>query len=297
MNTTKPGWRRIVLAAFVVAFLPACGAMPEPTAPTEPPAAPPAVTSPEAGAATASPAAALTLGDLASRVNSAWEDVASFQLTSTSRGLATPAPQGTPVASPVATLAATPISGQTVEIIFARDVILPDLQRQGVSGLGSEDHEAIVSGETVFVRGPLAEEIAPGTAPDTWISLDADAIPAGSVLAHALGGLPALPPAPLAAFEERVLTQEVRELGSEEFEGRECQLFGAADTVTTTGTRIDYTIAIDNEDLPCFIETSSGGGVLNRSEFRDINGVADIATPAATPVGVPPAMATPAVHD
>jgi hypothetical protein len=208
-----------------------------------------------------------------------------------------PVQQSAPVASPAATPGATPVSRQTVEIVFARDVILPDLQRQGVSGLGSEDHEAIVSGDTIFLRGPLANDIAPGTPADTWISLAAEEVPAGSVLAHALGGLPALPPAPLAAFPERLLTQEVRELGSEEFEGRECLLFGAADTITTTGTRIDYTIALDDRDLPCFIETSSGGVVLNRSEFRDINGVLDIATPAATPVGVPPAMATPAVHD
>ena len=173
----------------------------------------------------------------------------------------------------------------------------PDLQRQGVSGLGSEDHEAIVSGDTIFVRGPLAAEIASGTAPDTWVSVEAEQIPADSVLAHALGGLPALPPAPLAAFGERLLTQEARELGAEEFEGRDCQLYGAADTVTTTGTRIDYTIAIDDQDLPCFIETSSGGNVLNRIEFRDINAVADIAVPEATPVAVPPAMATPAVDD
>jgi len=289
----RSGWRRIALAAFAVALLPACGAMPETAPPTEPPSAPPAVSSPETGSATASPEAALTLGELASRVNTAWEGVESFQVTSTSQGLAVSEQQGTPVATPVA----SPVSRQTVEIVFARDVILPDLQRQGVSGLGSEDHEAIVSGDTIFVRGPLADEIAPGTPPDTWVSVNADDIPAGSVLAHALGGLPALPPAPLAAFPERVLTQEVRELGSVEFEGRDCQLFGAADTVTTTGTRVDYAIAIDNQDLPCFIETSSGGVILNRSEFREINAVLDIATPAATPVGVPAALATPAVHD
>ena len=289
----RSGWRRIALAAFAVALLPACGAMPETAPPTEPPSAPPAVSSPEAGSATASPEAALTLGELTNRVNTAWEGVESFQVTSTSQGLAVSEQQGTPVATPVA----SPVSRQTVEIVFARDVILPDLQRQGVSGLGSEDHEAIVSGDTIFVRGPLAEEIAPGIPPDTWISVNADDIPAGSVLAHALGGLPALPPAPLAAFPERVLTQEVRELGSAEFEGRDCQLFGAADTVTTTGTRVDYAIAIDDQDLPCFIETSSGGVILNRSEFRDINAVLDIATPAATPVGVPAALATPAVHD
>ena len=289
----RSGWRRIALAAFAVALLPACGAMPEPAPPTEPPSAPPAVSSPEAGSATASPEAALTLGELTNRVNTAWEGLESFQVTSTSQGLAVSEQQGTPVATPVA----SPVSRQTVEIVFARDVILPDLQRQGVSGLGSEDHEAIVSGDTIFVRGPLAEEIAPGIPPDTWISVNADDIPAGSVLAHALGGLPALPPAPLAAFPERVLTQEVRELGSAEFEGRDCQLFGAADTVTTTGTRVDYAIAIDDQDLPCFIETSSGGVILNRSEFRDINAVLDIATPAATPVGVPAALATPAVHD
>jgi len=92
--------------------------------------------------------------------------VESFHVASTSQGLAMPDQQGTPLASPVATPSATPVSRQTVEIVFARDVILPDLQRQGVSGLGSEDHEAIVSGDTIFLRGPLADEVAPtGTEP------------------------------------------------------------------------------------------------------------------------------------
>lgn len=291
------GWRLFALTALAIILLSACGAIPEPAPPTSPPTSPPDASTPDTIAATASPVTALILGELANRVNTAWAEVESFQVTSTSQGLTMPEQQGSPVASPVATPFATPVSRQSVEIVFARDVILPDLQRQGVSGLGSEDHEAIVSGDVIFLRGPLAEEVAPGAPPDAWVSVDADAIPAGSVLAHALGGLPALPPAPLAAFPERVLSQEVREIGSEAFEGRECALFGAADTITTTGTRIDYTIAIDDQDLPCFIETSSGGVVLNRSEFRDINAVLAIATPAATPVGVPPAMATPAVHD
>ena len=87
-------------------------------------------------------------------------------------------------------------------------------------------------------------------------------------------------------------------MGVVEHDGRECRVYGAADTVPATGTRVDYTIAVDDRDIPCFIETGVGGVTQGRDEYSDIDGPLTIEPPtAATPVSVPPALATPLAHD
>ena len=75
------------------------------------------------------------------------------------------------------------------------------------------------------------------------------------MLSRLLGGLPEIPAAPLASLPERLLPQVIREMGDVEHDGRECRVYGAADTVPATGMRVDYTIAVDDRDIPCFIET------------------------------------------
>jgi hypothetical protein len=148
------------------------------------------------------------------------------------------------------------------------------------------------------VRGPLVEQIAPGTPDNVWIVVDPAAVPAGSMLSRLLGGLPEIPAAPLAALPERLLPQVIRETGVVEHDGRECRVYGAADTVPATGMRVDYSIAIDDRNIPCFIETGAGGVTQGRDEYSEIDGTLSIESPAAaTPVSVPPALATPLAHD
>jgi hypothetical protein len=179
-----------------------------------------------------------------------------------------------------------------------REVVLPDRQRQEVTGRGADDHEAIAIGDELYIRGPLVARIAPGASPEDWISIAAADLPDDSELARLLCGLPHLPGAPLAAIPERLLSQEVRELGEVEHDGRACQSFGAADTVAATGMRVDYTIAIDGAFLPCFIEVSAGGETQGRTEYGDFDVELAIEAPAAaTPVPIAPALATPAVRD
>ncbi len=182
--------------------------------------------------------------------------------------------------------------------VSIREVVLPDRQRQEVSGLGENDHEAIVVSDRLYVRGPLVEQIAPGTPEDVWIVVDPATLAEGSILSRLLGGLPEVPAAPLAGLPQRLLPQVIRDMGSVEQEGRECRVYGAADTVPATGMRVDYTIAVDDHDLPCFIETGTGGVTQGRAEYSDIDGSFTIEPPvAATPVSVPPQLATPLAHD
>jgi hypothetical protein len=288
---------RAVFVLFVLSIvLVGCGQMPQPAPPTAPPSTAPAE------AATATPgtpeAAEFTLGDLATRIGTAWSAVDSFQITSTGPVTIAPAASASPVASPLATPGATPVARTAGTFTSVRDVVLPDRQRQLVTGRGDGDYEAIAIGDGLYLRGPLTALVAPGTPPDTWVTIEQARLSPDSVLAHQLGGLPQMPSAPLASVPPRLATQPVRALGREEFDGRACQLYGAADTVTTTGTRVDYVIAIDDRDLPCFIETSTGGVVHGRDEYRQFDAAITIEAPvAATPASVPPALATPIARD
>src|SRR5918995_1253378 len=275
----------------LLAVLAGCGPMPEAT-PTTTPQTAPAVE--ERVATPGTPASAeLTLGELAGRVNAAWPAVRSYRITFTgstsamSTGLGTPVarPPATAGATPAATPGATPVARPRGTFVSIREVVLPDRQRQDVSGLGENDHEAIAVGDQLYVRGPFVEQIAPGTPQDVWIVIDPST-------------LPEVPAAPLAALPQRLLPQVIREMGTVEQDGRECRIYGAADTVPATGMRVDYTIAVDDRDVPCFIETGAGGVTQGRDEYSDIDGSFTIEPPtAATPVSVPPELATPLAHD
>jgi hypothetical protein len=294
----------VIVAVVLLPILAGCGPMPEATPTTTPETAPP---SEERVATPGTPATAeLTLGELAERVDAAWPAVRSYRITFTgstsamATGLGTPVarPLATPGATPLATPGATPVARPRGTFVSIREVIVPDRQRQDVRGLGANDHEAIAIGDRLYVRGPLVEQIAPGTPEDVWIVVDPSTLPEGSMLSRLLGGLPEVPGAPLATLPQRLLPQVIREMDTVEFDGRECRVYGAADTVQATGMRVDYTIAVDDRDLPCFIETGTGGVTQGRDEYSDIDGSFTIEPPAAaTPVSVPAAMATPLAHD
>src|SRR5215207_3641694 len=281
----------IIVAVVLLAVLAGCGPMPEATPTTTPETAP---SGEERVATPGTPASAeLTLGELAERVGAAWPAVRSYRITFTgsmstmSTGLGTPVarPLAPPGATPVATPGATPVARPRGTFVSIREVVLPDRQRQDVRGLGENDHEAIAVGDRLYVRGPLVEQIAPGTPQDVWIVVDPSTLPEGSMLSRLLGGLPEVPAAPLAALPQRLLPQVIREMGTVEQDGRECRIYGAADTVPATGMRIDYTIAVDDRNIPCFIETGAGGGTLGRAEYTDIDGSITIEPPpSATPV-------------
>ena len=294
----------VMAVGALCAMLAGCGPMPESSPTTIPETPPPGE---ESVATPGTPASTqLTLGELAEKVNAAWPTVRSYRITFTGSTVSTPTGLGTPVARPLAspvampltTPGATPVARPRETFVSIRKVVLPDQQRQDVRGLGEIDHEAIAIGGQLYVRGPLVKQIAPGTPVDVWVVVDPSSVPDRSMLSRLLGGLPEIPAAPLASLPERLLPQLIRETGIVVQDGRECRVFAAADTVPATGMRVDYTIAVDDHDLPCFIETGTGGVTQGRAEYSDIDGSFTIEPPvAATPVSVPPELATPLAHD
>lgn len=287
-------FRTLAIGALAAAVLTACGPMPPATPAGEPTVAPPAETSVSSPAARATPAdGSVTLGDLASRVDAAWTNVHTYRITFVGASAG-----ATPIASPAPGASATPIQRSAApSSMRERDVT--GAQRQIVTGYGGDDHEAILSGDHIYIHGPLVAQLMPGSPDDTWLAIDASKIASDSRLAFLLGGLPQPPPPPLAGVTERLWPQTLRDLGAVAFDGRACRAYAAADTITTTGTRVDYVVAIDADGLPCFVQTSSGGVDQGRVEYTNLNGEVSIVAPGrATPVtAIPAALATPAAHD
>lgn len=235
----------------------------------------------------------ITLGDLVHSVNGAWPNVHTYRISFVGAARAAP-----PSASPTAAVQATPVQG-TLSPSSMREAALSGIQRQTVSGYGTDDHEAILSDGRIYIRGPLVQQLAPGSDEDSWVAISASDVDPKSRLGFLLGGLPLPPPPPLAGVPQRLWPQTLRDLGHGTFDGRDCHSYAAADTITTTGTRVDYVIAVDADGLPCFVQTSSGGIDQGRVEYTNLNGELTITSPgSATPVPVIPAtLATPAAHD
>lgn len=181
------------------------------------------------------------------------------------------------------------------DVVVTREVTLPNLQRQTLVGAGDDDHQAIVAGATLYLRGPLAAEHFDGGGSDGWVAMPIADLAPDTELGHVLAGLGVTPASPLAGLREGLRPQELRDLGTIEVGDRTCRAFGGADT-TAIGTRQDITVAIDDADLPCLIETRVGSAVVSRIVYSAFNEVFGIDVPAATPVAVP-TDATPLARD
>ncbi len=313
MMQDQSPWRRSLLPLAVVALvLGGCGQT-EPTAPDQPPPATlapadPAPSTPQQpgdGAAVASPASPVTFGDLADRVDAAWADVRTYRAVFEAASPATPL-RATPALTADATPGATPIGGAPGPLatpvtgspfVAVREVILPDRQRQTLTGTASDDHEAIVVAGTLYLRGSLADELLPGTSDTVWLSLPLAELPAESAAGHLLVGLTVPPTSPMAGLREGLRPQELRVIGPVEIEGRSCTAYGGADT-TAIGTRQDITVAVADDGLPCSIETRVGTDLVSRIVYTDFDLPLRIEPPAAaTPVAGLLPDATPVARD
>ncbi|MDF3040020.1 MAG: hypothetical protein K0Q71_2726 [Thermomicrobiales bacterium] len=161
----------VVLALTAVTFLAGCGPMPEttPTATTVP--ATPPVASDDATPGTLE-TATLTFGDLADRIATSWPQVQSYRVTFTGTAPSSPVQSATPASRPAATPGATPTSRSPGNYTTVREVELPDRQRQSVTGLGADDHEAIAIGNALYVRGPSTRHPFPRTPNSSFCSAD-----------------------------------------------------------------------------------------------------------------------------
>jgi hypothetical protein len=275
-----------VALAVALPLLAACGPLPGDSTPT------PASGDPAAGngAATTLPETrppAPPLGSLVDKMDASWKDLSSYRAVFT--GTLSTAPES-------AGIAATPVAGAAEPATIIQEAVLPDRRRQVLTGAGSDDHEAIVDGPVLYLRGPLAAEVVPGAPADVWFSMPTTSISTESEAGHVLGGLLVPPRSPLAGVGPNLRPQGMRDLGPRSVNGRSCRAWGVADT-TEIGTRLDITIAVDGRNLPCQLETRVGTEVVSSVIYESIDGDLAIEPPiVATPV-VPGPGATPEAHD
>ncbi len=289
-------WQGVLVAVLLLpVLLTACGDEEEPATSTAAPAATTTSSdqapgggtgSPAAASAVASPSGALTLGELAGRIDAAWGGVSSFRsVFLIENASAAASPTASPIASPGAA------AGQT-EIV--REVILPDRQHQIERVNGAVVSEAIVIGNRAYLRGAEARTLQPEIDDTTWVAIDLAGF--GSMAGNdpLLARLAAPVESPAANIPDNLRPQELRPLGPVEVGDRTCQAYAAAAT-TELGNRIDLTIAVDDADLPCFVESRSGaaGG---RETFEAYNLPLTIDAPATTVAAASP-VGTPAGQD
>jgi len=246
----------------------------------------------DTGASTAD----MTLGTLADQVNAAWAGLTSIRIVSTGSLTANIAEPTKVAATPVRTgSGATPVASlKPISYEMTRESEFNGSQRQTVSGTGSQDFEAIVVGDTVYLRGPLVDQLAPGTPEDAWIAMPvATAMEAGGLLRVLIDPLTTSPADPLAAMRDGLRPQKPRDMGPITVGGRACRSWAGADT-DKAGARTDVIIAIDEQGIPCLIETRIGTEVKERITFEAVNQVTPITAPdAATPVAKPEPLEAP----
>jgi hypothetical protein len=231
-------------------------------------------------ASTAEAAPELTLGELTDRINAQWRDLTHFREISSSTAGPPPA-----IGSPIAAAIAAERASRSV-----REVALPDRARYVAEENGRLVFELIVIGDQVFARGTVATLLDPAATLDEWVVTDLDAVAGNPMLGEAAARPLAELSAPAYVLPERLRPQTVRHLGDTDFEGRQCALYGAADT-TATGARIDLTFAVDENDRLCYIETDSPG-IASRFLIEELADTFTIEVPAdarwlATPAPIP----------
>jgi hypothetical protein len=214
-----------------------------------------------------------TVGELADRIAAAWSSVSTYRTVSRGQGGIVP---GTAAAG-------TPNGSQSIEVVT--EVVLPDRKHQISTLNGAVQEEFVVIGSTVYVRGPLTGGIAATPVADDWRVVDAATISPESTPASQIASLLAPIQPPYAGLSPDERDRDAKPLGAITVENRSCQSYQIVDT-TVTGERIDVTLAIGTDNLPCSIETQVGGtDFLTTFTYNTpltITSPVDFATPASS---------------
>jgi hypothetical protein len=224
------------LAALIV--LTGCGSDDEPSPPPTSTVAPPPA-SPES-----LPEGAMLVSQLADEIASAWPAVTSFRTTTSTTtrqpGMATPA--------------AGINNTQSFE-----EVIVPDRRRRVVSINGELLSELLMIDGAIFGRGPEIPGLpSESRDPDTWVRIELNELGAEGQFRSFYETFLTTPAAPYSALTEQERSRIANLVEPASNTNGNCAVYQIADT-TMTGERYDIYIAVNDEGLPCFIETQAAG--------------------------------------
>lgn len=214
-----------------------------------------------------------TVGDLIADVDAAWSDVTSMRVTSISGPIPTEGVEGSPV----------PEGPVTIE-----EWVAPN-NRRLVERVGN-----IVTNEQIFINGKVymwgmfvGTSVAPEVGSGTWVTLDPEVVPSDTPVGYRVDYITREAGSPFGSISAEMRQRPVKEAGTVQVGDRSCTLYTFVDT-TQLGERIDYELALDEDNLPCQ-HVMRAGGFQNSSVF-EINtpDVQIIAPDAPTPVSGTP---------
>lgn len=194
----------------------------------------------------------LSVAGLMDRINTAWSDVETLRVTSSSGPVPTDAGAGTPPAE----------GTYTVEEWTA-----PNNRRITELVDGTALNEQIYVDDTIYMRGVfVGMAVAPEVGTGTWVILDESVIPADTPVGNRVAYLTREPGSPFVNMAPEILSLPVTESGTVRVGDRSCTLYTFGDP-DNEGDEIRYEFALDENDLPCQV-VQRGGGFQNSSVYE-----------------------------
>lgn len=216
---------------------------------------------------------ALSVEEFTNRINTAWSDVTTLRVTSSSGGVPAESSSGTP----------TPQGTYTIEEWSA-----PNNRRITEMVDGTVINEQIYVDDAIYMRGLfVGTAVAPEVGSGTWIVLDQSVVPADTPVGNRVAYLTREASGPFENMSPELLPLPVTESGTVRVGERSCTLYTFGDP-ENTGEAITYEVALDEYDLPCQV-VMRGGGFQNSSIYEINLGDLEIVAPLeGTPVSGTP---------
>ena len=229
---------RVFAMLAVLLVLTACGGDSTPSTPT------PESTSTVEPVPTL-PEGAISVGMLADRISAAWNQVDTLRQVRF-----TPLDIGTPQATPEA----------ATETRYITEIDANGNRRFTFEIGGIVMGEMVAIAGDLWVRGiwPIPIDATGEETSDGWLPITPEAASTDAVAAQLVTGMLAPYPPIYSGLSTAERQREVEELGPREIEGRTCQAYRIPAT-TDTGEPYDVILTLDEQDLPCAIETTAFG--------------------------------------
>lgn len=206
----------------------------------------------------------VTVDSLLQRIDAAWAKTTSMSAISWT------APQSDPMAG-----IGTPPANETVT---TERVIKPASRSISMSIGGAVADEQIAINGNVYFRGTsVSNGIAPFIDTSTWIKVSPTSVAADSPIGQQLTYLTAAPAPPYGTVSADLRARGAVHNGQVRDGDRTCDIYTFQDR--TDGTGIIYTLAIDAQDLPCYL-LQSGGGYANITAWTFDDPAITIVAPA-----------------
>lgn len=234
---------------------------------------PTAVSSPTFAPAPTLQPGQVTVGSLLARIAGSWDKVQSVrsEFKTTVTGSATPG--------------ATPTVTQETDVIT--EEVKPDRRRVLTNVNGAKTEEVRV-GNKIYMRGAFVTQmVAPNVGPTIWVTVDPSVVSPDSPVGQEIAALTSPVAPPYQTVSDQMKQRAATPAGTVQVAGRTCTAYSFAD-VSANGGRIDYTLAIDDQDMICSL-TQSAGTVRNVTTFTfNVPGLQVIPPDQATPVAATP---------